>query len=224
MNKYNEFMSHITIDDDMRKRVLDNVFEHIGDTPAVPLPVKKKARISPILIASYAVAGLLVVGVAVFIATRFAHQMAPEYKRASAQDNATEAAVAATTVAGISDEIDSFVGCEEEDTKPDDPMLYTPEGAATSGDAQNSLRQEASDLVITEGNGSIEDYLNKSDNILWTDILNVNVLLRDRADEEKLYYEAVWEIDGSVYIARSFSPASEEEWQNKLMDIIKDML
>ena len=95
MNKYNEFMGHIKVDDEMHRRIMMAVSDAINEDGTVknvnpedrfvikadvePLssaaseskPVKRKAKVSGIQILSIAAVGILVAGGAVFFATRF---------------------------------------------------------------------------------------------------------------------------------------------------------
>lgn len=94
MSKYNDFMSHIRVDDEMHRRVMTAVSRAINerdtdkDTGVMAIPsaapdksdteekVKEsprrvKAKVSPIKIMSIAAACILVAGGALFIATRF---------------------------------------------------------------------------------------------------------------------------------------------------------
>ena len=71
LNKYNEYMSHIEVTDEMKRRVLENVSKAIGEQKAdagaapvvTPLPVKKK-HISIVPIISIAASVLIIGGIA----------------------------------------------------------------------------------------------------------------------------------------------------------------
>ena len=51
MNKYNEFMSHIRVDDEMHRRIMDAVSSALDEKENVAeLPVRRKAKVSVIQI------------------------------------------------------------------------------------------------------------------------------------------------------------------------------
>ena len=81
MSKYNDFMSHIRVDDEMHRRIMNAVSEAIEQgaeiTPLqnkeedrVKTPIKRKAKVSVIRIISIAAAAVLVVGGAVMLMSR----------------------------------------------------------------------------------------------------------------------------------------------------------
>lgn len=80
MSKYNDFMSHIRVDDAMHRRIMDAVSGAIEQgaeiTPLnskeedrVKTPIKRKAKVSVIKIISIAAAAILVAGGAVMLST-----------------------------------------------------------------------------------------------------------------------------------------------------------
>lgn len=120
MNKYNEIMSHVRVDDEMHRRVMSAVSkaldekENKGAEAASPAhvskiertedsaPVRRKAKVSVIRIISIAACVFLVAGGAVMFAKSFFSK--------SAKTESTQMA-AATSVAGdVSYEIDAALG------------------------------------------------------------------------------------------------------------------
>lgn len=120
MNKYNEIMSHVRVDDEMHRRVMSAVSkaldekENKGAEAASPahvskiektedsVPVRRKAKVSGIRIISIAACVFLVAGGAVMFAKSFFSK--------SVKTESTQMA-AATTVAGdVSYEIDAALG------------------------------------------------------------------------------------------------------------------
>ena len=82
MSKYNDFMSHIRVDDAMHRRIMDAVsgaieqgteitpLNNVKEEDRVKTPIKRKAKVSVIRIISIAAAAILVVGGAVILSTR----------------------------------------------------------------------------------------------------------------------------------------------------------
>ena len=82
MSKYNDFMSHIRVDDAMHRRIMDAVsgaieqgteitpLNNVKEEDRVKTPIKRKAKVSVIKIISIAAAAVLVVGGAVILSTR----------------------------------------------------------------------------------------------------------------------------------------------------------
>ena len=82
MSKYNDFMSHIRVDDAMHRRIMDAVsgaieqgteitpLNNVKEEDRVKTPIKRKAKVSVIKIISIAAAAILVVGGAVILSTR----------------------------------------------------------------------------------------------------------------------------------------------------------
>lgn len=82
MSKYNDFMSHIRVDDAMHRRIMDAVsgvieqgaeitpLNNVKEEDRVKIPIKRKAKVSVIKIISIAAAAVIVVGGAVMLATR----------------------------------------------------------------------------------------------------------------------------------------------------------
>ena len=122
LNKYNEFMSHIRVDDEMHRRIMKAVSDAVNEDGSVknnnpedkfvikadvePLssaasgsaPVKRKAKVSVIRILSIAAVTVLVAGGAVFFATRF---------MGSQTTKSNDMAMATAAETAINQEIDS---------------------------------------------------------------------------------------------------------------------
>lgn len=116
LNKYNEFMSHIRVDDEMHRRIMKAVSDAVNEDGSVknnnpedkfvikadvePLssaasgsaPVKRKAKVSVIRILSIAAVTVLVAGGAVFFATRFMGSQTTKSAN-MAMDTAAETAI-----------------------------------------------------------------------------------------------------------------------------------
>ena len=102
MSKYNDFMSHIRVDDAMHRRIMDAVSGAIEqraevsplnsdtETDKVKTPIKRKAKVSVIKILSIAAAAILVAGGALMFATKFMGSSKSAMPRNDAQ--ATQAA------------------------------------------------------------------------------------------------------------------------------------
>ena len=228
MNKYNEFMSHITVDDEMKSRVLENVMKHAGESSAMPLPVKRKAKISAIQIASYAAAGILVVGFAVFFATRFSNLGTAKSASNDTEVYSVEGAqmcydselkLAETSAAGITEGERAQISITHNSgsnafataTEAAD-NLPAPEGQEITSEQDNSL-------TVVELNLPIENYI---DSALYTEeilIGNTKVYLLS-FDEEGSFSEAVWEIDGTVFSAMNYASVTADEWEALLQDIV----
>ena len=100
MNKYNEIMSHVRVDDDMHRRVMAAVSKALDEPAAVSKierndgneysgPVRKKAKISVLRIFSIAACAVLVAGGAIVLARNFSGST----KSANYQALSTAAAV-----------------------------------------------------------------------------------------------------------------------------------
>ena len=114
LNKYNEFMSHIRVDDEMHRRIMKAVSDAVNEDGTVknndpenkfvikadvePLdsagsqPVRHKAKVSVIRILSIAAVSVLVAGGAVFFATRFMGSQTTKSAN-MAMDTAAETAI-----------------------------------------------------------------------------------------------------------------------------------
>lgn len=126
LNKYNEFMSHIRVDDEMHRRIMKAVSDAVNEDGTVknnnpedkfvikadvePLssaasgsaPVKRKAKVSVIRILSIAAVTVLVAGGAVFFATRFMGSGATKYAEMARDTAAAETDVNAEIDSAIS--------------------------------------------------------------------------------------------------------------------------
>ena len=89
MSKYNDFMSHIRVDDDMHRRIMDAVSKAIKEEASassahveplrpdpsvnseIKTPIKRRAKVSVIKILSIAAASVIVVGGSLLLAARF---------------------------------------------------------------------------------------------------------------------------------------------------------
>lgn len=125
MSKYNDFMSHIRVDDDMHRRVMDAVSKAIKEESGAsaarvePLssnnasvrseekaPAPRRAKVSLIKGLSIAAASVIVVGGALFLAARFFSGSAQTKNIAVAE----QADAAETTAAAINRQVDSALG------------------------------------------------------------------------------------------------------------------
>lgn len=228
MNKYNEFMSHITVDDEMKSRVMENVMKHAGESSAMPLPVKRKAKISAIQIASYAVAGILVVGVAVFFATRFSNLGTAKSASNDTEAYGAEAAqmhydselkTAETSVAGITEGDRDLMSITHNSSSNAFATATNPEDMYPAPEGQEITEEQDSSLTVVELNLPIENYI---DTALYTEeilIGNTKVYLLS-FDKEGSFSEAVWEIDGTVFSAMNYASVTADEWEALLQDIL----
>ena len=111
MNKYNEIMSHVRVDDEMHRRVMSAVSKALDEQAAsgneeTPAPVKaettpirRRAKLSTIQILSIAAAAILVGG-AVYFAIKFVQGMpVKEHSKMMSAENVAQATTAAAETA-----------------------------------------------------------------------------------------------------------------------------
>lgn len=103
MNKYNEFMSHIRVDDEMHRRIMDAVSSALDEKENVAeLPVRRKAKVSVIQILRVAAIFIIVAGGALFITTKvMSRSKSAEHADVEMKSNAVES---------VNEEIDAAIG------------------------------------------------------------------------------------------------------------------
>lgn len=103
MNKYNEFMSHIRVDDEMHRRIMDAVSSALDEKETVTeLPVRRKAKVSVLRILSIAAVSVVVGGFALFITSKVMSRS----KSAQQADVQMKSNMAET----VNEEIDAAIG------------------------------------------------------------------------------------------------------------------
>ena len=163
MNKYNEIMSHVRVDDEMHRRVMNAVSkaldekENTGAKAASPAhvsriekaevtPVRRKAKMSGIRIISIAACIILVAGGAVMFARSFFS------KSAKTRYENVHMAAAETTAATINEHIDNAVGGDVQGVqanKKDNPRTAAGGEAPTAAAAnEETTKDEEKDAAL----------------------------------------------------------------------------
>ena len=122
MNKYNEIMSHVRVDDEMHRRVMSAVSKALDEQAAsgneeaqAPVkaettPIRRKAKLSTIQILSIAAAAILVSGV-VYFAVKYIQGMPVKEHSKMMVMNEAQATTAAAETAGVDGpEVDAALG------------------------------------------------------------------------------------------------------------------
>ncbi|MCR4688888.1 MAG: hypothetical protein K5745_04970 [Saccharofermentans sp.] len=218
MNKYNEYMSHITVDEEMKERVLKNVMEHAGKAPT---PIKKKAKISTLQIISCAVAGVLVVGFAVFIMVNLAGSMGMKSSK-SVEPDAHNAEVytdgmAETTIAEAPEAAEAAA---EEAAEPEMEYFNGGDSRTTTGEADSC---ELEGVTVFTSDNTVEEILALYKYTRPVDICGVKVYLLS-TDEEDMFTGACWQIGDTVYSASNKEAMPSEEWESSLISLIELMV
>ena len=130
LNKYNEYMSHIEVTDEMKARVLANVSKAIAEqktdgaakADVTPMPVARKKKPLPIaVIISIAASVLIVGGIAVMFLSGYMNSGSTYSSSKAKNTDTAEATVAAAGEYYVKDSLDgAAVDCEETEGGNDD--------------------------------------------------------------------------------------------------------
>ena len=174
MSKYNDFMSHIRVDDEMHRRIMNAVSEaieqqgeqtnegakvqplnaNVNVESKVKTPIKRKAKISLITGLSIAAAAFLVVGGAVLFATRFMRMT----KSATPMYNAQATQACETAMDERTEEIDGVLsGNRTLTANSDKKKVDSSVKIKTPGSTENSAESE-NRAVKTAGEDGSDDH------------------------------------------------------------------
>ena len=183
MNKYNEYMSHIEVTDEMRARVLANVSKAIAEQKAeggsaaevTPMPVVRKKRPVPIAaIISIAASVLIVGGIAIAFLSNAMSSSSSKYKSSkpdmAAQTEAYDGGAEAAGEAAVDEFCDSDADAgtdsyggydegedwEEEETTAATENVTTVDTRPVKGPESYAPDEDIMSLIPAGGEGSVE--------------------------------------------------------------------
>ena len=183
LNKYNEYMSHIEVTDEMKTRVLANVSKAIAEQKAeggsaaevTPMPVVRKKRPVPIAaIISIAASVLIVGGIAIAFLSNAMSSSSSKYKSAkpdtAAQTEAYDGGAEAAGEAAVDEFCDSDADAgtdsyggydegeewEEEETTAATENVTTVDTRPVKGPESYAPDEDIMSLIPAGGEGSVE--------------------------------------------------------------------
>lgn len=183
MNKYNEYMSHIEVTDEMKARVLANVSKAIAEQKAeggsaaevTPMPVVRKKRPVPIAaIISIAASVLIVGGIAIAFLSNAMSSSSSKYKSSkpdmAAQTEAYDGGAEAAGEAAVDEFCDSDADAgtdsyggydegeewEEEETTAATENVTTVDTRPVKGPEADIPDEDIMSLIPAGGEGSVE--------------------------------------------------------------------
>ena len=183
LNKYNEYMSHIEVTDEMKARVLANVSKAIAEQKAeggsaaevTPMPVVRKKRPVPIAaIISIAASVLIVGGIAIAFLSNAMSSSSSKYKSSkpdmAAQTEAYDGGAEAAGEAAVDEFCDSDADAgtdsyggydegeewEEEETTAATENVTTVDTRPVKGPESYAPDEDIMSLIPAGGEGSVE--------------------------------------------------------------------